>query len=239
MSISRSILPLLGDPPPTTIDFIAKNGTDAQGIPQQAGMGTVGPQGDPSQTTPTDTYGHVKCAVAPTNGKQGGDGVTGQLGHEPENGQPCPSQIYNLGSLVGTMTVKIGGGNGGKGGKGGQGGKGGPGGPAGALADPCTAAAQGPGGRGGKGGRAHDGGHGGDTGNVVINIYTGSPGSILKVVQQGRGGDAGDPGDPGPVGDGGPGTDPHSNLGPGDAGVRGGDGAVGSITLNYVPPPSP
>src|SRR5262245_36793685 len=121
--------PMLGDAPTgPTFDVSGKNGADAQGIPQQSGLGTVGPQGDARQTTPTDTYGNVKCAQAPTNGKQGGDGIIGQLGLEPEKGQPCPSQILNLGSVTGTVTVTAGGGNGGKGGKGGQGGKGGPGG---------------------------------------------------------------------------------------------------------------
>lgn len=237
MSITTAVRQMLGDPPPT-IEITGKTGADAQGIPQQAGMGTVGPPGDASQVTPTDTYGNVKCAVPPTNGKQGNDGLTGQLGNEPENGQACPSQIYNLGRLTGTIIIKVGGGNGGIGGKGGQGGRGGPGGPAGALATPCSPAAQGPGGRGGKGGRGHDGGHGGDTGNIVITLYTGSPGSVAKIIPQGIGGNPGDPGDPGPVGDGGPGTDPNSNLGPGDSGVRGGDGAAGSVTVNYIPPPT-
>jgi hypothetical protein len=227
----------LTDGPDHTFDFSGKPGADATGLPAQAGTGGVGDQGDKGEVTPTDTYGNVKCSVQPSNGKQGKDGLTGSLGFQPGNGDPSPSQIYNLGLVTGQILVKAGGGNGGKGGKGGLGGQGGPGGPAGSQPAQCNAANQGPGGRGGQGGDGHVGGTGGDTGNIVINFYTGSSGDVQKYVLQGKGGDGGDPGDPGPPGPGGPGSNP-GNLGPGHPGVRGKDGSIGTVTINYVAPPS-
>jgi len=236
-TLSRAAPAPMDGPGPQTFDFSGKPGDPATGVPNPAGTGHVGDQGDAGTLTQVDTHGNYKCSVQPGNGKQGKDGDTGLTGFQPGDGVGSPSAIHNLGLVTGTVVIKAGGGNGGKGGKGGPGGTGGPGGPAGSQPAQCNAAAQGPGGRGGKGGDGHLGGNGGDTGNIIINFYTGSTGDVQKYVLQGQGGDGGDPGDPGQPGLGGPGSNP-GNLGPGGQGNRGKDGAVGQVTINYVPPPS-
>ncbi len=199
--------------------------TEAAGIGNTGAVGARGTQGTPGTTVYDGGSCTYKCKSQPGNGNDGGEGSKGGPGVAGLKGRSATDNVFNLGDIMGNLTVNAGGGKGQKGGKGGTGGDGGTAGQPGSKPDQCSTAAgpgkQGPGGQGGDG---NNGGDGGDGGVVLVN-YTSISGQVFTNPSKGAGGDPGDPGEPGSG---------NGNKGRGNSGHKGNEGTLPKILIQQV-----